>query len=183
MRRLLFVALVALVSSVCLYGQKGGHKIEFGINYSPKENFIIVEDAPTMLYKFGAYSEFRWALGRHFDTGARLDCKVGPIGPDSYCINDNALAISGDLLAIIDYNILSGKAVNPFIGLGLGPGFGMHNNAVDKSWGGQFLIYADARIGIELFRHLRLSVDFSVPYWRGEFPYFTTLNANIGWVF
>ena len=182
MRKLLFATLIVLVSTVSLYGQNGGRKVEVGINYSPKENFAAADDIPNMLYKFGAYGEYRWTLGKHFEAGARLDAKVGPIGP--FLINDNALAISGDLLAVADFNLFPGKTVNPFIGFGLGPGFGMHNNTFDHLWGGKFLIYADARLGIELFRHLRLSVDYSLPYWGGSFPeMFTTLNANIGWVF
>ena len=45
-----------------------------------------------------------------------------------------------------------------------------------------FLIYADARVGIELFRHLRLSVDYGLPV-RSFGDIYTTLNANIGWEF
>ena len=182
MRKLFIAALVVLVSTVSLYGQNSGPKVEVGVNYSPKENFALADDIPNMRYKFGAYGECRWSLGKHFETGARLDAKVGPI--EHFLINDNALAISGGLLAVADFNLFPGKTVNPFIGFGLGPGFGMHNNTLDHLWGGQFLIYADARLGIELFRHLRLSVDYSLPYSRGGFPeMFTTLNANIGWVF
>ena len=159
------------------------NKIEIGINYSPEENFTLATDIPNMLYKFGVYGEYRWTLGRHFDAGARLDAKVGPIGP--FLINDDAIAISGDLLAVADFNLFPGKTVNPYIGFGLGPGFGMHNNTFDNLFGGTFLVYADARLGIELFRHLRLSVDYSLPNnWGGSFPeIYTTLNANIGWVF
>lgn len=182
MRKFLFAALVVLISTVSLYGQNSGRKVEVGINYSPKENFALADDIPNMLYKFGAYGEYRWILGKHFEAGARLDAKVGPIGPSDF--TDNALAISGDLLAVADFNLFPGKTVNPYIGFGLGPGFGMHNETLDHLWGGQFLIYADARVGIELFCHLRLSVDYSLPYWGGSFPeMFTTLNANIGWVF
>ena len=181
MRRSFLAALIILVSTVSNYGQTGGHKGEVGINYSPEENYALAEDIPNMLYKFGAYGEYRWILGKHFEAGARLDAKVGPIGPSDF--TDNALAISGDLLAVADFNLFPGKAVNPFIGLGLGPGFGMHNDTLDHLWGGQFLIYANARVGIELFRHLRLSVDYSLPAWWSYGEIYTTLNANIGWVF
>ena len=181
MRRLYFAALIVLISTVSLYGQTGGHKVEVGINYSPKENFASSDGIPNMLYKFGAYGEYRWSLGKHFEAGVRLDAKAGPIGPRNF--NDNALAVSGDLLAVADFNLFPGKTVNPFIGLGLGPGFGMHNDTLDNLWGGQFLIYADARVGIELFRHLRLSVDYSLPAWWSHGEIYTTLNVNIGWVF
>ena len=177
----LLVSILAILISATLSAQNK-NKVELGINYSPKENFTMATDSPNMLYKFGAYGEYRWILGKHFDVGARLDAKVGPIGPSNF--TDNALSVSGDLLAVADFNLFPGKTVNPYIGIGLGPGFGMHNDTLDHLWGGQFLIYADARLGIELFRHLRISVDYSLPYWGGRFPeIFTTLNANIGWVF
>lgn len=177
----LLVSILVILISATLSAQNK-NKVELGINYSPKENFTMATDSPNMLYKFGAYGEYRWILGKHFDVGARLDAKVGPIGPSNF--TDNALSVSGDLLAVADFNLFPGKTVNPYIGIGLGPGFGMHNDTLDHLWGGQFLIYADARLGIELFRHLRISVDYSLPYWGGRFPeIFTTLNANIGWVF
>lgn len=179
MKQKLLITTILVLLSVSISAQ---NKLELGVNYSPKENFTLAEGVPNMLYKFGAYGEYRWILGNHFDAGARLDCKIGPIGP-TY-LTDNALSISGDLLAVADFNLFPGKTVNPFIGLGLGPGFGMDNETLDHLWGGSFIIYAQARLGLELFRHLRLSVDYSMPYSRGRIPeLFTTLDANIGWVF
>lgn len=177
MRQKLLLTTILVLLSVTISAQ---NKFEIGINYAPKENFASADDIPNMLYKFGAYGEYRWLLGKHFDAGARLDCKFGPIGP-SY-MTENALSISGDLLAIADFNFFPGKIVNPFIGLGLGPGFGMHNETLDHLWNGRFNIYAQARLGIELFRHLRLSVDYSLPGLSG-LEMFTTLDANLGWVF
>lgn len=178
MNHQLVLSILSILISVTMSAQ---NKIELGINYSPKENLTMATDIPNMLYKIGVYGEYRWVLGGHFDAGARMDAKVGPIGPSSF--TDNALAVSGDLLAIADFNLFPGKTVNPFIGLGLGPGFGMHNDTLDHLWGGQFLIYADARVGIELFRHLRLSVNYSLPAWWSYGEIYTTLNANIGWQF
>ncbi|MBR5905768.1 MAG: hypothetical protein IKZ51_04860 [Bacteroidales bacterium] len=179
MNHKLLITAFIILASASLSAQ---NKFEIGVNYSPRQNLMSVDDGPNMLYKFGAYGEYRWDLSKHFVAGARLDAKVGPLSP--YLINDDAIAISGDLLAVIDFNLFPGKTVNPYIGFGLGPGFGMDNNTFDHLFGGTFLVYADARLGIELFRHLRLSVDYSLPYWRGSFPaIFTTLNANIGWVF
>ncbi len=174
----LLLSIFSIIISAALSAQ---NNIELGMNYSPKENFSMATGIPNMLYKFGVYGEYRWALGEHFDAGARLDAKVGPIGPSSF--TDNALAVSGDLLAVADFNLLPGKTVNPFIGLGLGPGFGMHNDTLDHLWSGQFLFYAEARAGIELFRHLRLSVSYSLPAWWSYGEIYTTLNANIGWQF
>jgi len=179
MNHKLIISGIIILISATLSAQ---NKIEIGINYSPEENFTLATDIPNMIYKFGAYGEYRWTLGKHFEAGAKLDAKVGPIGPFWY--NDNALAVSGDLLAVADFNLFPGKTINPYIGFGLGPGFGMHNDTLDNLWDGEFLIFAYARLGIELFRHLRLSADYSLPYWGGSSPeIYTTLNVNIGWVF
>lgn len=179
MKQKLFVVGIIALFSVAVSAQ---NRFEFGISYSPEENLTFAEDIPNMLYKFGAYGEYRWLLGKHFDAGARLDCKVGPIGP-TY-LTDNALSISGDLLAVADFNLLPGKTVNPFLGIGLGPGFGTHNETWDSLWAGKFIIFTQARFGLELFHHLRISADYSLPYSRGDFPeIFTTLDVNIGWVF
>ena len=181
MRQLDRRILLSLLSIFIFATLSAQNKIELGINYSPEENLTMATDFPNMLYKFGAYGEYRWTLGKHFEAGARLDAKIGPIGPSNF--TEKALAVSGDLLAIADFNLFPGKTVNPFIGLGLGPGFGMHNDKLDHLWSGQFLVFADARVGIELFRHLRFSVDYSLPSWWSYGEIYTTLNANIGWVF
>lgn len=182
MNKILFItafAILALLPNGTLSAQNG---FEAGINYAPRENLALTTDIPNMLYKFGAYGEYRWTLSKHFDFAAHLDLKAGPIGDYDYGTKkyrSEAFTISGDLLAITDFNLFPGKTVNPYIGLGLGPGFGMHNYTIDHLFGGGFLIYTDLRLGFELFQHLRISVDYNLPLRE----MFTTLNINVGWVF
>ena len=183
MNKTIVIAVLSILAILPAGKALAQNKLEVGMNYAPRENLAAADDIPNMLYKFGAYGEYRWLLGKHFDVAARLDAKAGPIG---YYEKWNkktryyGFSISGDVLAVADFNLFPGKAVNPYIGLGLGPGFGMHNDTLDHLFAGRFYIYTDLRVGLELFRHLRISVDYSVPLLS---EMFTTLNANVGWVF
>ena len=182
MKKILITAL-AIIAILTAGKASAQNKLEVGLNYAPYENLAAADDIPNMLYKFGVYSEYRWQWGKHFDVAARLDAKAGPVGDYDYWSKKyhyDGFSLSGDILAMADFNLFPGKAVNPFIGLGLGPGFGMHNATLDGLFGGHFFLYTDARAGLELFRHLRISIDYSVPLLS---EMFTTLNANIGWVF
>lgn len=104
--------------------------------------------------------------------------------PTDQFISDLSLYREGKLTYAALILFARAEILTQYLRIGLGPGFGMHNDTLDHLWGGNFIIYAQARLGLELFRHLRLSVDFSLPYSLGSFPeMFTTLDANIGWVF
>ena len=176
----LILAGIAVLACVSLSAQ---NKIEVGVNYAPYENFAYSDDIPNMLYKFGAYGESRWPLSKHFDFGARLDGKAGPIGyhqTGTKKYRTDAFSISGDLLALIEFHGFPEENVKPFFTFGVGPGFGMHNDTIDHLWSGRFFMYADAGAGLEFFQHLRVSVDYSVPL---VSEMFTTLNINVGWVF
>ena len=180
MKKTIVIAVLSILATLSASKVSAQNRFEIGVNYAPYENFSAADDIPNMLYKFGAYGEYRWQWGQHFDVAARIDAKAGPIGyyekwnkKTSYY----GFSISGDVLAAVDFNLLPDKAVNPFIGLGLGPGFGMHNDTLDNLFSGRFYIYTDLRAGLELFRHLRISVDYSVPLLS---EMFTTLNANVG---
>lgn len=180
MNHKLLLACIAILASASLTAQ---NKVEIGVNYAPYENFTMATDIPNMLYKFGAYGEYRWTLGKYFDAGARLDAKAGPIGDydqGNKKYHYEAFSISGDLLGTIEVHGFPCKKVKPFFRLGLGPGFGMHNATLDDLWYGKFYFYTDAGAGLELFQHLRISVDYSVPLLS---EMFTTLNLNLGWVF
>ena len=183
MKKTIVIAVLSILAILPVGKALAQNKLEVGVNFAPRENLAAADDIPNMLYKYGAYGEYRWVLGKFFDFAAHLDAKAGPIGyyekwnkKTSYY----GFSISGDVLAAVDFNLFPDKAINPFIGLGLGPGFGMHNDTLDNLFSGRFYIYTDLRVGLELFRHLRISVDYSVPLLS---EMFTTLNANVGWVF
>ena len=177
MKRFFLLSLLSLffVTNIMAQG-----RMEIGANFIPLGKEVIKTNTSRLLYTVGVYGEYRWSLGRHFDAGARLDAQGGRLViSDSF--NPDPWTISTDILAVADFNLFPGKTVNPYLGIGVGPGFGMHNNTWDYLWAGSFLAMADARIGMELFQHLRVAVDVKTPVF-GD-PRYTYLYLNIGWVF
>ena len=200
MRKLFFAALVVLISTVCLYGQNSGHKFEAGVGYAPF--FLVsVDDGQSVPYKCNAYLEWRYnfaanRVGKVFDVGAKLDYKTFPT--DSYDMR--AVAYYGtqhgvSLLAFADLNFNPGGKINPFIGLGLGPGVLINNwkttkvvypEAITPDYPymptgaySEFIFVACPRIGLELFSHLRLSASVDVSLADTRWP----VCLNVGWVF
>ena len=181
MKKIIAIAIITAVLSLSLLGQNGGHKFEAGVSYSPNVQLVVADGTANKTYKLGAYAEYRIPLGAYVDFGGRFDYKGGPL-TNTY-LTDNAFAHSFDLLAIADFNLLPGKTVNPFIGLGLGTGLGAHNETLDHLWSGSFLFFACARAGVELFNHFRISADLSIPYPVAQTHLYTTFNLNLGWTF
>ena len=172
--------LLSLLSLFCVTNIMAQSRMEIGANFSPMGKEVITTNTSRLLYTVGVYGEYRWSLGRHFDAGARLDVQGGTVSSGSSIANP--WAISTDLLAVADFNLFPGKTVNPYLGIGVGPGFGMYNNTtLDNLWAGSFLAMADARLGLELFQHLRVAVDVKTPVFGN--PRFTYLCINVGWVF
>lgn len=119
--------------------------------------------------------EARWNLRRlPIDIGAELN------------FNNASRSVSGDdqgfclnsLQAVADYNFLRGHKVSPFVGLGLGAGdrdiSGWGESMADE--GGTFCV--TPRAGVELFRHLRLTLDARIAS-----KYYNTVGFSIGYVF
>ena len=199
MRKFIILSLIALLPAVSVFGQNAGHKFEVGAGFAP---FLLasVDDGQTVPYKYDAYLEWRYefdtnSAGRSFDVGAKLDYKAFPtkaynMGTTIYSGTQHDIA----LLAIADFNFNPGGKVNPFIGLGLGPGVlindwknskGLnpesesHDPAFKLGAYSNLVFIACPRIGVELFQHLRLaaSVDGSLSDTRWP------LCFSVGWTF
>ena len=200
MRKLFFAALIVLVSTVSLYGQGGGHKFEAGVGYAPL--FLqIAEDAQSVPYKCNAYLEWRYnfapnSVGKVLDAGAKLDYKTFPtsvydMGSVSYYGTQHGVT----LLALADLNLNPGGIINPYFGLGLGPGLLMNHWKQSKidypiknpdyplmdtpSVESEFIVVASPRIGLELFNHLRVSASVDLSLSDTRWP----VCFNVGWVF
>lgn len=117
------------------------------------------------------------------DGGYELRCNLQKVPVaiglmvDSYSpcrVRDNDhLRFYGGLLfgATGEYNFFRGKAVNPFVGAGIGLGLLSETNFEDKS-NPQVRPFLRPKIGIEFFHHIRLNLSLTL----------TTPNA-IGWSF
>lgn len=180
MKTIISFVFATFISTLCLLGQNPGNAFEVGVSCSPS-SLVTADGAENSTYKIGAYAEYRLPLGKHFDVGGRFDYKGGPLTDNFF--NRKATAHSFELLALADFNMFPGKTVSPFFGIGLGPGLGAHNDTMDNMWAGHFLVFADARIGVDLFRHFRVSADYKLPFMGNTAHLFSTLNVNVGWVF
>ena len=188
------LAILALLPAARLSAQ---NKFELGGGYAP---FFLVtaDDAVHIPYKVDAYFEWRYDFGNHWDVGAKLDYKTFPI-QDFYSWEAGAIINGyqhfGAILAVADFNLLPGKTVNPFIGLGLGPGFIVnHYTAIEyryeeyirpdfkpgfyPPWVFPVLV---PKIGVELFHHLRLSTSVDCDLAMGDTRW--PVCFNLGWVF
>ena len=195
MKRIFSVVLM-LSAAISLFGQNAGHKFEIGVGYAPF--FLeVVEDGKRMPYEGDAYFEWRYDFGNHLDIGAKLDYKYCPVSVyDMGAVEYFGDQHYGALLALVDFNFLPGRKINPFIGIGAGGGLTLdvwksqkvvdqeiYDAAKTMSLGAKdpsFLFVASPRIGVELFNHLRLaaSVDMSSAT-DTRWP----ICFNIGWTF
>ena len=201
MRKLILLFLFAFVSAG-LYGQTAGHKFEAGVGYSPFTLFT-VDCGYNAPYRCNAYFEWRYEFDKNtvdksFDLGAKLDYKTFPISTAydyyaSYYGTRHDIA----LLAVGDFNLNLGGIVNPFMGLGFGPGILIEHWTSSKtedipeeykpyysykpipSVNSCFTVIASPRIGIELFRHLRISASVDISLYDFRLP----VCFNVGWTF
>ena len=200
MRKVIIIPIILLLSSLCLYGQSGGNKLELGAGYAP---FFLtsVDDGQTVPYKCNAYIEWRYVFGankagRAFDVGAKLDYKTFPTSTyDMTAVNYSGTQHDIALLVLADLNFNPGGKVNPFIGIGLGPGVLINNwkssevlhpevlspdyYIMPTGLYPEYVFIASPRVGIELFRHLRLSASVDCSLSDTRWP----VCFSIGWSF
>ena len=183
----LLLAFLLLLGGARLSAQSRG--LELGLGFSPL-SAITVDDAPEAGYKLAVYAEYRFGLGRRFDLGAKVDYKLGPVKDilppyDEIDWNPRGLFThSLGLMAVADVNILPGRIVNPFIGVCFGPGVGLHNVYTDGNFRASLFATVYPRIGIELFEHIRISLETDISFQGGNLQHmFMPVCFNVGWAF
>jgi hypothetical protein len=176
MRRLFIATFIALLSCITLSAQSLG-KFELGAGYSPL-SCVIVDDAAMQIWGVAAFAEYRFCISKHFEAGAKFDYKFGMMTWDR-------TTNSYGLIGVADFKILPGKKVNPFIGIGLGGGIGFHNDTSDGKYYPEAFACGYPRMGLEIAKHLRLSLEMDFSYYKGQFPgrRYSPICFNVGWVF
>lgn len=114
-----------------------------------------------------------------FDVGLALDITTARYGwrPDEYDRSQsNRTAFLG---TTVDYNFHQGGKVNPFVGMGIG--VGLHDALVDvieeTNDGTATFPTVSPRVGVELWRHLRLTLAANL-----SCKYYNNLSLTVGYV-
>ncbi len=106
--------------------------------------------------RVGIFGEYRADIGGIMDMGLQLSTTFGKgtegLSEMSYW--------QGAPLFVMDFNILPYYSFNPYVGVGIGPGFGYEKNKTlnDSQW--THALVLNPRVGIELFETLRMSVQY-----------------------
>ncbi len=189
------LAIIAILPGSKVFAQS---RFEIGVGYAPVF-LMIVDDGVQFRSKYDAYFEYRYDFGRHFDIGAKLDYKLSPASAyDMAATEYKGFLHCCSLLGLADFNFLPGKAVNPFFGIGMGPALLLlqwtsretdssyplpdeyYENLRPLTTSSDFAWIVSPTIGVELFRHLRLSTSVDVSFNNNvRWP----VCLNVGWVF
>lgn len=141
--------------------------------------------------RVGFFAEYRVDVTPFVDMGLQLSTTFGkgsliygdqignPYGDDMWYWQ-------GAPLVVTDINLLPYSGFNPYVGLGIGPGFGYQKDIVrtDRSleegnW--THALVLSPRAGIELFECLRLSVQYQ--WYLNEAFTFSNVAFGVSWAF
>ena len=170
MKRIVFASIlgVFLLNSLNTAAQSDlpVRRFEFEVKIGgtfPIENNVGDRDFGT-----GGGLEIRWNMDKPFDIGLELYAGFAARYGQGEDLSHNLKAIS----VFTDYNFQRGQTVSPFVGIGLGCAEGNNNGYVDSA------ILFTPRVGLELWRHLRLTFDARIAR-KG----YNTIGLSVGYVF
>ena len=121
MKKIILTTMILLASLGMSAQEKGSHNFELGLGAGI--NFLNNQEVSR---KIGprAYFEYRYGLSDSFDLGARLNYAFSTGTYDSAGAQKPALFHQGEALIVADWNLLPDSDVRPFIGAGIGAGYG-----------------------------------------------------------
>lgn len=136
--------------------------------------------------RVGFFGEYRVKLGFTVDMGIQLSTTFGKGSLiDSHNLDnpygDDMRYWQGTPLVFGDINLLPYSGFNPYVGIGLGPGFGFEKNLLTGASDWTHAMVICPRAGVELFDHLRLSVQYQW-YLNGSYT-FSNVSFGISWAF
>ena len=177
----LVLSIFAILAALSIQAQEeGSHNFEVGLGSGL--NFISKVDIsrnPGVL----VYGEYRYGVSDHFDIGAQFNYSNGNGKYDSKDAKFNQF----ELMFVSDWNILSSGRCRPFIGVGLGAGYGRFSeNQVKHSY---ILGLVDPRIGLQFGDHYRIAFDGNLAFERASQKEirlcapFTFLGFKFGYIF
>ena len=159
------------------YGYDGVFELGVTINHFSKAGDTFRPD------KLGFYGEYRVDISPVVDFGVQLYTTFGkgsysrdsePYGPD-------IRFWQGAPLVVTDVNLMPYSALNPYIGLAFGPGFGYMKGEFDDKGEWTQALVINPRVGIELFECLRMSIHYQ--WYLNNWSKFSHCGIGISWVF
>lgn len=133
--------------------------------------------------RVGFFGEYRVDISPYVDLGLQLSTTFGkgsystasePYGPD-------ARFWQGAPLVVTDVNFLPYSGVNPYVGIGIGPGFGYERSEFENHGDWTHALVLSPRAGVELFECLRMSVQYQW-YLNNAFT-FSHWSFGLSWAF
>ena len=176
-------------------GYGGGHRggpgyyfdggaLEFGItlnHFTTRERDGLKPFRPD---RVGFFGEYRVDLSPFVDMGLQLSTTFGrgslaydPVNP----YGDDMWYWQGAPLVVTDVNLLPYSGFNPYLGVGVGPGFGFEKNTVAGRSDWIQALVISPRAGVELFECLRMSVQYQW-YLSGSYQ-FSHVAFGLSWAF
>ena len=133
--------------------------------------------------KLGFFGEYRVDVSPVVDLGIQLYTTFGK-GSYSYeaeTYGPDFTFWQGVPLVVTDINLMPYSGFNPYVGIGLGPGFGwMKSEFADKGEWTQALVL-EPRAGIELFECLRMSIMYQ--WYLNDWARYSHFGLGISWAF
>ncbi|MBR3387001.1 MAG: hypothetical protein IKG84_02060 [Bacteroidales bacterium] len=157
--------------------------------------------------RVGFFGEYRVYLGANIDVGAQISTTFGQgdvikavphtvtvPAPNSTAENPQTVEtteyrnekvgsffIQVAPLVVTDINLMPYSGFNPYVGIGIGPGFGYERDKGDRHGTWTQALVISPRAGIELFERLRMFVQYQ-GYLSGGSTY-SHVSFGLGWCF
>ena len=165
------------------FGYDIGSELEFGfcVNYFTGREFDGVKtERPD---RIGLFGEYRMDLGGYMDMGMQLSTTFGKgtiLTGDS--VQQKAWYWQGASLLVADFNLMPYSGFNPFVGFGLGPGFGFEKiTSEPKGSEWTHALVLAPRVGVELFECFRMSVQYQ--WYLNDPGKYSHFSFGLSWAF
>lgn len=193
MKKLLCITAI-LCCCLSLRGQEAfSHTIELGVggaNFNP--SFLSSGDLLTRAPGLTMYAEYRFGITNWLAIGAQLDFKTSSDKLWENIVNvANQLRYFQESIKLVaEVKLFPKSAIKPFIGVTVGPGFGQFSGNFKEFFNS--LSYCDIgpRVGLQLGKHIRASVNLSLSPGFGDGGFqtildgnFSSLGVNLGYAF
>ena len=161
------------------YGMGGKLELGFSVNdFTGGNSAYLSSERPD---RVGVFGEYRMDLGAYMDMGMQLSTTFGKGKLLYNGFSDDAWFWQGAALVVTDFNIVPYTVFNPYLGIGIGPGFGYSKDKVTGESEWTHALVLAPRAGVELFESLRMSVQYN--WYLNDSAKFSHIAFGLSWAF